>query len=112
MKYVHIILSTNILPQHKNCICNLCLQFQTLLSVFIVLFDFQTQLIPNPEHINHAPPALIHGLNGDLPIQETGQVFNEQLTQSQIIEVLVDNGQIEVLVITVDSTPTIVDQLY
>ena len=45
------------------------------------MFHFQTQLIPNPEHFNDAPPAPIHGLNGDLPMQETGQVMDQQLTQ-------------------------------
>ena len=107
--------------------------FTILHSVFIVLFHFQTQLIPNPEHINDALPAPIHGLNGDLPIQETGQVMDQQLRQSadnhvslvlqpssnphleedfggEIVEVLEDyTGQIEVLVITIDSTPAIVE---
>ena len=98
------------------------------------MFHFQTQLIPNPEHINDAPPhAPIHGLNGDLPIEETGQVTDQQLTQSddnharlvyepssnpeedfggEIIEVWEDyTGQIVVLVITVDSTPAIAEEL-
>ena len=99
------------------------------------MFHSQTQLIPNPEHINDAPPASIHGLNGELPIQETGQVMDQQLTQSddnhdslvyepssnphleedfggEIIEVWEDyTGQIVVLVITVDSTPAIVEEL-
>ena len=99
------------------------------------MFHFQTQLIPNQEHINDAPLASIHGLNGDLPIQETGQVMDQQLTQRDdnhdslvhepssnphleddfgggIIEVLEDyTGQIVVLVITIDSTPAIVEKL-
>ena len=85
---------------------------------------FQTQLIPNQEHINDAPLASYHGLNGDLPIQETDNnvsLVHEQSSHphleedfgGEIIELLEDfTGWIEVLLITVDSTPAIVDQLY
>ena len=88
------------------------------------MFHFQTQLIPNQEHINDAPLASIHGLNGDLPVQETENHVSLVHEQSlnphpeedfggEIIELLEDfTGRIEVLVITVDSTPAIVDQLY
>lgn len=98
-------------------------------SFIIVLFHFQARLIPNPKHISHAP------MNVGLPVQETGgQVTDQQLTQSaghhvnlmhepsnphlqedfdgEIIAVLDNyNGQFEVLVIIVESTPAIVDQL-
>ena len=99
------------------------------------MFHFQTQLIRNPEHFNDASPAPIRDVNDDLPIQETGQVIDQQLTQSadnyvslvcepssnphleedfggEIVEVWEDyTEQIEVLVITVDSTPAIVEEL-
>ena len=96
----------------------------------MVLFLFKTQLIPdltNPERIDQAPLAA--GLNGGLPIEETGQMVIQQstggvqnhasLVQEQdsnlhfeeefgreIIAVLED----EVLIITIESTPAIVEE--
>ena len=63
-----------------------------MLSMFaiIALFRFQTQLISNPnnpEHTSHAPPAEYHGLNGDLPIQETGDMVHQH-ESTRIAEVL------------------------
>ena len=74
-----------------------------IIFTIIVLFRFQTQLISNPnnpEHINHVPHAQIHGLNGDLPIQETGDMVHQHET-TRIAEVL--------LVVIIESISAIVD---
>ena len=90
------------------------------------MFCFQTQLIPdltNPERIDQATFA--PGLNGRLPIEETGQVVNQLSTGSaenhtslvheqeeefggEIIIVVLEG---EVLIITIEITPAIMVEL-
>ena len=99
------------------------------------MFYLQTQLIPNPsspERNDEAPLAPC--LNRSLPIQETGHMVNQNSTTNaenhasfvqepdtnlhledfggEVIAVSEDDtGQIEVLILTAESTPAIVEEL-
>ena len=91
------------------------------------MFHFQTQLIRdsnNPEQIDQAPFA--PGLNRGLPVQETSHqqdhaslvqeldsnLHLEENFDGEVIAVLEDDtGQIEELIITIESTPAIVEEL-
>ena len=128
MVKIHILsLAQNFLWQ--NHINNQCSLLQTL-QFFKVLFNFQI----TDFCINYGPSAQVNGLRGGLPVQEIGQVMNQQLTQSseihaylvngpysnthvegdfggEIIAVL-ESGQLEVsLAIEIQSTPAVVDVL-
>ena len=89
------------------------------------MFCFQTQLIPdltNPERIDQATFA--PGLNGRLPIEETGQVVNQLSTgraenhtslvheqEEEFGEIIIVVLEGEVLILTIELTPVIMVEL-